>query len=153
VTPIERQDIIHLCQAAICARRGEVTLVDRLDELACRFGLHATRQVSIALPGERGSRATAEIMGRSRSDLPDRLGDRPVSEVHDLLAGKPPNSDVLVLGCEDGTRVVVRPSGTEPKLEIYLQVVLPMQSPQRTRLRSARELDAIERQVREIARL
>ncbi len=142
-----------LCQAAISARRSGVTLVDRLDELACRFGLHATRQVSIELPGERGSRATAEIMRRLRSDPPASLGGRPVSELRDLSVGEPPNSDVLVLGCEDGTRAVVRPSGTEPKLKIYLQVVLPMHRPQQTRQQAALELDGIEHEMCEVTRV
>jgi phosphomannomutase len=97
------------------------TLRDRLDELAREFGLHATDQLSVRVS------ALAEIgamMSRLRADPPARLLDEPVTEVSDRL----PEADVLTLRA-DGLRVVVRPSGTEPKLKAYLEVVVPAEGP------------------------
>ncbi len=91
------------------------TLQDRLDELAREFGVYATEQISVRVNN------VSEIdaaMRRLRSHLPSELLDRPVTDVRDLL----PESDVVILRA-DGLRVVVRPSGTEPKLKIYLEAV------------------------------
>ncbi|MFG1926620.1 phospho-sugar mutase [Cryptosporangium sp. NPDC048952] len=94
------------------------TLTDRLDELAVEFGLHATSQLSVRVSdlSEIGS-----LLARIRSAPPSSLLGRAVSEVHDRL----PDADVLTLRAP-GVRVVVRPSGTEPKLKAYLEVVVPV---------------------------
>ena len=99
--------------ATLRARGG--TLVGRLAELAAEFGRYATDQLSVRVTD------LAEIggmMSRLRTDPPTVLLDRPVT-VADLL----PDADVLRLSA-DGVRVVVRPSGTEPKLKAYLEVVV-----------------------------
>ena len=66
-------------------------------------------------------------MARLRARPPAALAGRRVEETRDLLAdpGPLPVADVLVLRL-DGARVVVRPSGTEPKLKAYLEVVAPV---------------------------
>jgi phosphomannomutase len=97
------------------------TLLDRLDELAAEVGVHATAQVSVRV-ADLGLIAAA--MAGLRADPPARLLDRPVTAVDDLL----PGADVLRLRA-DGVRVVVRPSGTEPKLKAYLEVVVPAAGP------------------------
>ncbi|WP_089291632.1 phospho-sugar mutase [Actinoplanes regularis] len=91
------------------------TLTDRLDELAVEFGVHATDQLSVRVDD------LAEIgaaMGRARRNPPSTLLGAPVGEVTDLL----PENDVLTFRTAN-TRVVIRPSGTEPKLKAYLEVV------------------------------
>jgi phosphomannomutase len=94
------------------------TLLDRLDEMAREFGLYATDQLSVRLtdPAE-----ISAAMARLRAAPPTALLGTPVSTVDDLL----PESDVLIVRA-DGCRVVVRPSGTEPKLKAYLEVVVPV---------------------------
>jgi phosphomannomutase len=93
------------------------TLLDRLDELAAEFGVYATDQLSVRA----GDPAVfAAAMTRLREDPPTSLLGRALSTVEDLR----PDSDVLVLRA-DGCRLVVRPSGTEPKLKAYLEVVVP----------------------------
>jgi phosphomannomutase len=90
------------------------TLQDRLDELAAEFGVHATAQVSIRVAD---LALIADTMATLRADPPKTLLGR-TATAEDLL----PDADVLRLRA-DGVRVVVRPSGTEPKLKAYLEVV------------------------------
>ncbi len=107
--------------AAGLRARGR-TLLDRLDELAAEHGVHLTDQVSVRV---HDLADIAEGMRRLRSAPPRELAGRPVARVVDLLSAPPaglPASDVVVLRL-DGGRVVARPSGTEPKLKLYLEVV------------------------------
>jgi phosphomannomutase len=94
------------------------TLADRLDELANEHGVHATDQVSIRVAD---LRLIGEAMARLRADPPRKLLGADVGAVEDLL----PDADVVRLRA-GRARVVVRPSGTEPKLKIYLEVVVPV---------------------------
>ncbi|MFC7548289.1 phospho-sugar mutase [Plantactinospora sp. GCM10030261] len=94
------------------------TLTDRLDELAAEFGVHQTDQVSIRVTDLREIAAT---MARLRTATPGTLLGHPVTAVEDRM----PESDVLILRSAT-TRVVIRPSGTEPKLKAYLEVVEPV---------------------------
>jgi phosphomannomutase len=96
------------------------TLTDRLDELALEHGLFATGQLSVRV--EDLSRIGA-MMARLRSDPPRRLLGREVV-ASDLLDEIPAVDAVRLLG--DGVRVIVRPSGTEPKLKAYLETVVPV---------------------------
>ncbi|MGC4804458.1 phospho-sugar mutase [Micromonospora sp. DT233] len=94
------------------------TLTDRLDELAAEFGVHRTDQLSVRVDD---LRIIADAMARVRAATPTALLGQPVTESRDLL----PVSDVVVLRT-DSARVVIRPSGTEPKLKAYLEVVEPV---------------------------
>lgn len=96
------------------------TLTDRLDELAVEHGLFATGQLSARV--EDLSRIGA-MMARLRSSPPACLLGREVTAT-DLLDEDPAVDAVRLLG--DGVRVVVRPSGTEPKLKAYLETVVPV---------------------------
>ncbi|WP_336027991.1 phospho-sugar mutase [Geodermatophilus sp. FMUSA9-8] len=96
------------------------TLVDRLDELAREHGLFATGQLAVRVED---LSLISGAMERLRADPPQRLLGRPVTAT-DLLAEDPPVDAVRLLG--DGVRVIVRPSGTEPKLKAYLETVVPV---------------------------
>ncbi|MEU6073044.1 phospho-sugar mutase [Micromonospora sp. NPDC047074] len=94
------------------------TLTDRLDELAAEFGVHHTDQLSVRVDD---LRLIADAMARIRAETPTALLGQPVTEAQDLF----PEADVVILRT-GAARVVIRPSGTEPKLKAYLEVVEPV---------------------------
>ncbi len=97
---------------------------DVLDELARKFGLYATSPLSVRVAD---ITLIAEAMARLRANPPKTLGGREVLRLDDLergVDGLPP-TDGLRFTLPDA-RVIVRPSGTEPKLKCYLQVVVPV---------------------------
>ena len=114
-----------LAQLAAAERAAGRTLADRLDAIAARHGRHATAPITLVLEGADGLARMRAIMAAVRADPPAALLGRPVTGVDDLLAGARglPRSDVVVLRAERA-RVVIRPSGTEPKLKAYLEVVV-----------------------------
>lgn len=110
------------------------TLLDLLDDLAVEHGLHVTDQLSVRVED---LSVIADAMRRLREQPPTRLGDLPVTRAEDLTRGTAdlPPTDGLRYTL-DGARVIVRPSGTEPKLKCYLEVVVPVAT--RTGLPQAR---------------
>lgn len=111
--------------AALEKARGR-TLVDRLDDLARAHGLHRSAQRSIRFEGADPSGDMAAAMSRLRVEPPTSVAGRPVVSLVDLLAdlaGRPP-TDALVLELDPSGRLVVRPSGTEPKLKLYAETVI-----------------------------
>ncbi|MEY7980425.1 phospho-sugar mutase [Streptomyces pilosus] len=100
------------------------TLLDLLDDLAVEHGLHATDQLSVRVQ-DLGIIASA--MRRLREQPPTELAGLRITTAEDLTRGteKLPPTDGLRYTL-DGARVVVRPSGTEPKLKCYLEVVVPV---------------------------
>jgi phosphomannomutase len=107
-----------VCELAAGLKSEFKHLGDRLDELALLHGVYATDQLSVRVD-DLADIATA--MATIRRRPPVTLLDEPVHAVEDRL----PESDVLIVRAGT-TRVVVRPSGTEPKLKAYLEVVEPV---------------------------
>jgi phosphomannomutase len=130
------------------------TLLDALSELRRRHGLYATRQKSLTLDGSEGARRIDRAMGRLRRARPGTLAGERVTRIHDLSeVREPAPSDVLLYDLEDGGRVAVRPSGTEPKIKFYLEVVEPYHDPEAAEERASRRLSAIENEILTIAEL
>ncbi|MGX1492231.1 phospho-sugar mutase [Streptomyces tendae] len=100
------------------------TLTDLLDDLAVEHGLHATDQLSVRVED---LSIITDAMRRLREQPPTELAGRSVTNAEDLTKGtdKLPPTDGLRYTLE-GARVIVRPSGTEPKLKCYLEVVVPV---------------------------
>ncbi|GAA1734731.1 phospho-sugar mutase [Luedemannella helvata] len=107
-----------VCELAAGLKTELRTLTDRLDELATEYGVYATDQLSVRVDD---LREIGEAMAHFRARPPDTLLDEPVTALEDLL----PEADVVIVRAESA-RVVVRPSGTEPKLKAYLEVVEPV---------------------------
>ena len=102
------------------------SVAQRLDELAERFGVHATAQRSWRFEGVDGPACMADRVTAVRALPPRELGGAAITEFEDLAAGErlPPTDAVILRG--EGLRVIVRPSGTEPKLKCYVEVVEPV---------------------------
>ena len=155
---------MHLVEVAAELLAQGKTLFDRLDDLAVRHGVSAGDQWSVVLPGSEGQRMIATAMEALRASGPSTLGGSPVTHATDLLAGTTiadgvttdatmPKSNVLVFTSKDGTRLTVRPSGTEPKIKMYLEATDRVASKEelpacreklRTRLQTVRdEVDSL----------
>jgi phosphomannomutase len=123
------------------------TLTDRLDDIAREHGLHATDQLSVRVTD---LSLIAAAMERLRSAPPATLGGLAVERVDDLAEGSadlPPTEGLRFRLAEDA-RVIVRPSGTEPKIKCYLEVVVPVDAAEEdgvdaARISAAGRLDAI----------
>lgn len=101
------------------------TLTDRLDELAVAHGVHATDSFSVRVAD---LSLIGSVMTRLRERPPADLGGIAVARIDDLAVGTEalPPTDGLRYFLDDDTRVIVRPSGTEPKLKVYLEVIEPV---------------------------
>ncbi|MFB6620178.1 phospho-sugar mutase [Streptomyces sp. NPDC085524] len=127
------------------------TLTDLLDDLAMAHGLHATDQLSVRVSD---LSVIASAMAALRAEPPTSLAGLRVVSAEDLAVGSPalPPTDGLryYLDGDYKARVIVRPSGTEPKLKCYLEVVVPVPeasdlAPSRTRGQEV--LDAIKKDL------
>ncbi|MDQ0763499.1 phospho-sugar mutase [Streptomyces canus] len=100
------------------------TLLDLLDDLAVDHGLHATDQLAVRV---KDLSVIARAMEQLREHPPTELAGLAITKAEDLTRGtdRLPPTDGLRYTL-DGARVVVRPSGTEPKLKCYLEVVVPI---------------------------
>ena len=144
--------LLLLCELAAESKAAGRTLVDVLDDLAVAHGLHATDQLSVRVSDI--SRIT-EAMARLRTTTPDSLGGFAVVGVDDLALGSLettglPPTEGLRFRLAEGARVVVRPSGTEPKLKCYLEVVVPVDvaaGVDASRIAAAARLDAVKHDI------
>lgn len=116
---------LALCHLAHRLAQQGQTLLDRLDEIESQFGVHAVTQLSFRIDGPHAmSTITAAVQGLKASP-PSTLGGLSVTDVVDLESGwhglQATEGLVLLLGAHG--RVVVRPSGTEPKLKAYVEIL------------------------------
>jgi len=103
------------------------TVDDRLEELARRHGHHATRTWSVRFDGPDSHARMAAVLDRWRTRPPSAIGGVAVVTSVDLArGGRLPPTDALVAELAERARVVLRPSGTEPKVKVYLEVVVPV---------------------------
>ena len=145
--------LLLLCEVAAAAKADGRTLSDLLDDIAVEHGLHATDQVSVRVSD---LAQIAGAMERLRSDPPRELGGLAVEQVDDLTAGSAdlPPTDGLRYRLAAGARVIVRPSGTEPKIKAYLEVVVPVNPEDgvdAARISAAGRLDALGSDIRRAA--
>jgi len=123
------------------------TLGDQLDDIARAYGLHATDQLSVRVTD---LAQIGDAMDRLRATPPESLGGLSVVQVEDLTEGSAelPPTDGLRYRLSGNARVIVRPSGTEPKIKCYLEVVVPVADDDpgavdAARISAAGRLDAI----------
>jgi phosphomannomutase len=114
---------LAMLRLAAEAKGAGRSVLDRYDELERAHGVHLTSQVTLRTADQ------AQVMRRLRADPPAGFGGQPVTALVDLAAGPPGNSvpraDVLIFRLP-GARVVLRPSGTEPKIKCYIEITEPL---------------------------
>jgi phosphomannomutase len=116
---------------ALQKARGR-SLLEHLYDLYRRFGFYASQQKSVTMQGADGAARIAASMSDLRKNPPERIGRHPIVEWRDHAAKRAvprgestrtldlPPSDVLAYELAGGSRLVIRPSGTEPKLKLYV---------------------------------
>lgn len=123
-----------IAEMAAVARSEGKSLYQRLNDLYRKFGYHQEGAKSITMPGHDGAERIAALMTRLRTDPPAQFAGQPVITIGDVKSGRTvdsktgsvvgkfdlPASDVLIFTLADGTKVVARPSGTEPKIKFYI---------------------------------
>ena len=121
-----------IAEAAAWAKTQNKTLYDILQEIYKTYGYYVEKVVSVTLPGKDGVAKMQEIMRNLRANPPKTLAGKSVLATRDYLAGTRtdqagdvtpaglPKSDVLYFELEGGNWVCIRPSGTEPKIKLYV---------------------------------
>ncbi len=122
------------------------TVWDVLDGLAVRFGAHVQRNSSIRVSGSDGSTRIAAIVDKLTSSPLESIGG------HDVIRADRPAPDVFRYFLADDSRVVVRPSGTEPKVKLYCEAVEAVVGPDVDRARAVADerLEHIEGDLRRL---
>lgn len=133
-----------ICEMTAWYRQQGRTLVDVLNELYDTYGFYATRLLSFQFPGAAGFERMQALMEGLRKSPPAAIGGLGVEERRDYLTDGTglPKSNVLRFFLDGGAEVVVRPSGTEPKLKAYLTAVGSSAGQAQSRL------DELERSIR-----
>ena len=120
--PLDKDGIsaaVLMAEIAACAAADGVTVQDRLEALADRFGRYVTAEVSVRIPPAVGAHWVAAI----QADPPAEIGGVAVDTVTSY-----PEANLVRLMLVNGARLQVRPSGTEPKVKLYGEAVdLPME--------------------------
>ena len=122
-----------VAELAVVERRRGRTIADYLNDIYLRFGYYAERVLSIVMSGAEGRSKIQRIQTALRAEPPERIGRWRVVKVADhwdesgvhgpfLSETDRTSRNVLVFHLENRARVIVRPSGTEPKSKIYIEV-------------------------------
>lgn len=143
---VRDKDAVSACSllAEICAWAKDQgkTLYEILMEIYIEYGFSKETTVNVVKPGKSGAEEIKAMMDNLRSNPPSKIGDSPVTLVKDYKTLKatdaqgnttdllmPETSNVLQFFTEDGTKISVRPSGTEPKIKFYIEVKGRMKCP------------------------
>lgn len=138
--------------AAYAAENGE-TLYDMLLNLYTEFGFYQEKQVSVVKKGKSGAEEIAKMMNDFRNVPPQTIDGVAVTQIIDYL--KPeitglPKSNVLQYFLSDGSKVSVRPSGTEPKIKFYFSICSQMENVDLIEQRQEEALQKIDRIKQEL---
>ncbi|MBC7763860.1 MAG: phospho-sugar mutase, partial [Candidatus Saccharibacteria bacterium] len=127
------------------------TVTDQLADFAGRFGAFASAQVSIRMTDLTD---IPRLMDSLRQSPPERIGAAVVRRIDDFAQGFAglPASDILRFWLEDGSRVIVRPSGTEPKVKVYIDASSVDGTPTYRQAVAQATVDRLETDMRQLLR-
>ena len=127
--------VMSLCEAAAYYKSKRMTLWDQMMKIYEKYGFYKEDQVSIVLEGADGAEKIKSMMTNMRNNLPEKIGkykviefkDVELDEIKNLITGEQrktglPKSNVLYYELENNAWCCVRPSGTEPKIKLYMGV-------------------------------
>ena len=127
-----------LCELAAKLKSEGQTLHEKLEALFWQHGLHVENTVSVQMPGSEGMERMKEVMAQFRTTPPTELAGSKVRQVRDYLNQSTkradgsaetldgPSGDLIILDLElEGNYVAIRPSGTEPKIKVYMFTYTP----------------------------
>ncbi len=139
---------VLLCEMAAAYKREGLTLGDALQRIYAEYGLHIEQTDNVEMKGMDGSAKMQALLTMLRAHSPREIGGQKIVAVRDILSGVDtdlltgaatadplPSSDVLCYRTERGNTIVIRPSGTEPKIKIYYMFRADAQSPDEISLR------------------
>ena len=115
-----------LAEVAAQAKASGLTLLDQLYALYRKFGIHRETLFNLSFPDSPEGLEKAKILTQKlRSHPPLQIGKETITKIEDYSEGLQslPKSDVLRFWLSDGSKLVIRPSGTEPKIKIYAEVM------------------------------
>ncbi len=147
--------VMLIAEAAAYYKKRGMTLADAVDELGAKYGYYADHVKSVTFPGKEGGAKMASIMNMLHSEKLENIGGSKVIATRDYLKDTRttdegvtstglPRSNVLYYELDGGAWVCVRPSGTEPKIKVYINAVTD--DPEKTRAlldAYARDMDRI----------
>mgnify|MGYP001011112828 CR=1 FL=1 len=119
--------VLLICEAAAWYAKKGMTLGDAIDALYAEFGCYCNAQKSFAFAGETGMEKMASLMQGLRTQPLREIAGLPVEGYTDYEAEGTglPKANVLEYRLPGGSKVIIRPSGTEPKIKAYLSAVKP----------------------------
>lgn len=133
--------ICLICEIAAWAKDNGMTLYDLLMQLYLEYGFSYEHTINVVKPGKTGADEIKAMMENFRTNpITCIAGSKVITakdfqsltqrdgEGHETAIDMPAKSNVLQYFCEDGTKVSVRPSGTEPKIKFYIEIKGNMQS-------------------------
>ena len=138
---------LMICAMAAHYKRLGKSLTQVLQEMREEQGFYTEKLLSLQFQGVKGAGKMAAVMERLRTAPPERIGGAAVRAVTDYLCSEMtglPSSNVLMFRLESGDRVTVRPSGTEPKMKVYICAKAE------TEESSRQKADGLEETVREL---
>lgn len=125
-----------ICEMAAYYKAKGITLLQQLENLYKKYGYYYNAQKSLAFEGQSGMAAMQNLMDSLRSNPPKTISGIPVVLIQDYLTSVNtdvvnnanseitlPKSNVIAFVLKDGSKVIFRPSGTEPKVKIYVLAV------------------------------
>ena len=125
-----------IAEAAAQAKKQNLTLADRLYQIYEKFGIHREALATLTFEeSSSGMEKMATLMQKLRKNHPAKIGNMSIETIEDYLSSTSknlssgesnrltlPKSDVLRFWLKDGSKLIIRPSGTEPKVKIYAEV-------------------------------